>query len=432
MKNKGIIGIMLTIMTIFLCSCGGEYATKESVENVASGSAVSESSIRETTIKEKTKEEEQAESFTTMLYLHNSQNAYRVYDESVSEIQQLTLTGEVIRTIVVPESWNSDDPLKIAKVTEDELFYVVSKEKGEDTWTEELWSIPLIQENGADTPQVAQAKKIFEAEEDSIDILYADSRYISYGETEYKEYDRKEGKFIEVDCEAEEKDYYCLASTYWGEWHGENNLSTVLLFREIDDDLFPLGIFAHQVGSGKVTKITKHYPTRYYGLSIASSEDKIYYTGTNKTWEDKTRSYDIWCYDCKTGKASVLIKEKQLKKATGIREIQDLYINNGELWIAYGVNDCFWKYPLTGEGKLQEVKEVNKYVKKLQDKYEDYWVLRIHDNLCFYDLTISEDDDEIEYEYGCYDFVQKEEIKINQKELEKTSGDWFTRRELPY
>lgn len=426
--KKMLAIIMILAMAVSLCACkrGNESADDNSAfGNTASGSAIEEVSKYSL---------DEIRSVTPLLYLHNSRNAYRVYNGSRSEIQQLSFEGRVLSTITVPEPSTVDEELEmgltIQKVTDSEILFSVDKDNDE----EELWSIPVKRDGGAtDQPQIDQAEKILSVEAD-LSILYVDEQYISYVAyedfcTRYKEYDRIQRKNIVIAGNDTKFEYY-FPGTHGDarDWYGEINLHTVLLTKSgKTQDCYPYNLYVHQVGSEKVKKIATDYATKYYGSSMTSSGDRIYFTGINKSVYKNKMKWDIWCYDCVTKKKKKLYTEKQLRQIFHFTELGQLYLDDETLYIyAYGKKkECVIGCPVSEDGVPQKADVINDYISGLSKEENDGATIEaIRYQKCFVSVWDDEKDDDT---YRCYDLIKKEEIEVDNEDINMTLDDWYDR-----
>ncbi len=416
---------------VMLCGCGGRggMAAHPSELNCsggavnATGAAVSGGAAAV--------EHRERSTVASILYHHNQRNVYRFADGEDMEIEMLTFSGELLQRIELPVRGPGEYELEsIERVSDSEILYLLNWESSEEYDEHyELWSLPLGREGDRDLPRPEDAKKLFE-QENWFCVLYADDDVISYEISGggYKEYDLRSGRVCSVDS-ASPKQEYCLPCDGGaaGSWCGENELRYVLLAKIISDDEYPEGLYAHRVGSGSVEKIADNYANRHGGPVFISDGDRIYYTGTNKTWDERNASWDIWCYDGTTGKSEVLYTEEELEKVCpGIENITRLYLNGGELWIDENI-----RCPLSGEGKPKEATPaLQNYIRKIEDKKDNIggvMVYDIQDDICFFEELVRsrEDDEEEEEIYHFYDFRNGRELPVDQKEMERTFSDWF-------
>lgn len=309
MKKRGMTFLMMILVMFSLAGCGTQEKKQPSDR-----------------IKTETNEPQQADTRTTVLKnKHNQYNAYRICGENA--IQQLDLEGNLVHTFEITKG---SDLLEIACVANEEILYLL--DSGDQV---ELWSIPLTQKDSTDEVQVEEKKFIFRTQ-NMINILYADRDYIAYKElSAYKEFDRTKQKKMVINVDHKEISY-CQPDNFniqAVQSENQDDDGTILLAKNVGEDQYPKNIYVHKVGSGKVDRVAQTYTSKDHMVSIAYSEDKIYYTGLVKNWRNEKQSWDIWCYDCRTNKSYCMVLEKQMKATASFSEIVALYINDHEIWI---------------------------------------------------------------------------------------------------
>lgn len=384
MKKKMMTRIMLIIVMFSLCGC--------SIQDKNHGFDE---------LKKTDESKEKNKIITALNYKHNQYNAYCICEENENAIQQLNLEGKPIHTFEITKGQKGMTLLKIAYVTNEEIIYILDKDD-----KCELWTIPLIQNNNKDEVQVEKNKLIFRTT-DIIDVLYADTDYIAYKENlNYAEFERTQQKKILINADSK-KSSYCQPNNFNIQVVQSGNKNAdgmILLAKNVGKNQYPLNIYVHKVGSGKVDKIAVTYTSKNRTITLASLNDKVYYTGLIKNWRNEKQSWDIWCYDCNTNRSHCIVPEKYIKDKVSFSRIDTLFINSNEIWIETENKKCKFLFsPLVSdenqsEFTIEKATKLNQYIYSFKNRSMDITVLSINNNRC-----VIMESNASNFKFYCYD-----------------------------
>ncbi|MDE6567075.1 MAG: hypothetical protein K2K70_05010 [Lachnospiraceae bacterium] len=436
MKKAIVKTLLCGTVIISLTGCG--------VQNTVEDSTAKGQSKTETLSKEISLTESKPAKVIPSIYppCECTENCF--YTEDGMYIVQCDLDGKELQKFEMPRvsEKNKDEEIEDLYVTDEEILYTVYCEddkSGEYGFYQQLCSVPIQQDENGEQLLVEQTEKLLQAD-DGMWVMYADKEVIAYSPgvddtVPYYEYDRVNKKQIPI-SKGDKDEYYTLPLGKYGSWGGDC-YETVLLARygknETSEDTDDHGIYAHKVGSQEIQKVATHYIDRYSdGLHAAAVEGKVYYTCIHDSYTDKYEntdkySYDIWCYDSATGKNSVLISEKEIKKI----EPEFTYINklfaDGNSLYAYGIAEtkkeaCFViciSQDADGKVKVKPEKELNQILNSVGDEYGYAYIKGIIGGRCYYEVEEEDDGHDVEKRY-VFNLLSKE-----SKEVKKSDPEYY-------
>lgn len=384
--------LIIVMFSLFGCSIQGKNQEFEEIET------------------ETDESKEKNEIITALTYKHNQYNAYRICEESENAIQQLNLEGKPVHTFEIMKGQKAITLLKIAYVTNEEILYILDRD---DKF--ELWTIPLIQNDNQDEVQTEKKKLIFRTTE-VIDVLYADTDYIAYQESHlnYTEFDRTQQKKISINVDSK-KSSYCQPNNFNIQIAQSGNRNVdgmILLAKNLGKNHYPINIYAHKVGSGKVDKIAETYISKNCTINIVSCDGEIYYTGLIKNWRNEKQAWDIWCYDCKANRNRRIMQEKSIKDVVSFSRIDALFIDSNKIWIEIENKNCkFLHYSLVSdenqsESTIKKATKLNQYIYSFENRSMDITVLNINNNQC-----VIMESNASNCNFHCYDIRKGNECK---------------------
>lgn len=366
-------------------------------------------------------------------------NDTNLYMCSEKGIIQCKLDGTQVRELPFPKQ-----EIILLYVNNNEILY---RNEGAGT-DDELWRIPIEKKIDGDYPQLDKAEKVLTDEEGRpIWEVYANENYIAYLDSDdvYKEYDRKQKRFLPVDKESK-REFVTFddGDDKIGIFQDTIRKNTVLLTWSDNELAYNEGLYAHELGSGQVTKINSKFTPGAAGLPLrVSAEDTFFYCGmfekaSLKNWPADECRWDIWAYDTESKEEKKYISEEQLtrnvrkntkySKFNGIYGIYtdwnklyiELYIKDGKKYPYedYGTRMVFSK-ALAGDGELQYEKGLSKVLNDYLDKAGQQ------------STTMIILEGKALMEYGdsrgiCYDFNTGKHWKVKKKDKEYAMWNWGT------
>ena len=446
MKKRGITGILLLGMALFLTGCGAFHgAGSEAGDgtafidavsgNVISGSAVSGStvsggSVTGTAVAESdamADSERRKVEFCRYLYRDtmNSRNLYKI--KRGSTLLQCSLSGEVEKRFKnlpgMDEKARSEADLLY--VNEKEIFYRVYNvypSSGERPEEWECWRIPF--KRGESELLFDQAEKM--PLQNVTWILYADEHTICASESTggtalptYFEYDRDRGKYRIPPME-KGGDWYCNFVN--GEWESPDG-RTYIIFREGDEDLF-----VHTAGSDNLKKLQDCYVEKPDDVIGANSIFMEISDISDISWihdleGEKAADLAIWCYNCDTGNFFCLANVDELEAAFDIDLSEYIFfypdLAGNKVYMEVSSDeereDRVFSLPFSGEHIFTEEKPFRELVPMEED--DQVYVIDIWKNICFFEVDGDSDSGHREKRY-CYNYETGELKRVRKDDDE--------------
>lgn len=162
-----------------------------------------------------------------------------------------------------------------------------------------------------------------------------------------------------------------------------------------------------------IDTMKKTWMPRYTFPYIVYYEDKIYYTELMaELYEaDEDASWDIWCYDIKTGENEIFLSEKEWRRTAGAeKDFINFWVSDDMLYLYLQKEDrdSILEYvltmPLSKGGKL-------KWEKKLNSQLRTRGIFLLNDIIYGYAFYDCDSDEE---EYYCYNFRTGENKKVTK------------------
>ena len=277
-------------------------------------------------------------------------------DEWQEWLVQCDYQGNVLQKI--PEKKFDTEMITFLDVSENEILF------SEESDQINVYSVPVIWKDGKEEIAVDKKQLVFE---NYLDSRFKDFKYIAstkecilfqydFG---YKmaEYDRRSKKFSKIEYNnvpLEDED---------GDIIYQNNNDSFVFFATQRSES---AAYHYNYETKKVQEITRDQKYMLY----QAGEDKLFFTAVKG--EKSGLSYDVYQYDCKNGKKSVLVTEEQIrnvlseKPEEGMDLIREIAYEDGKVKLEINVKGkgvllCCdtqtGKLVQEGEGRLQKTQE---------------------------------------------------------------------------
>ncbi len=277
-------------------------------------------------------------------------------DEWQEWLVQCDYQGNVLQKI--PEKKFGTEMITFLDVSENEILF---SEKSDQI---NVYSVPVIRKDGKEEIAVDKKQLVFE---NYLDSRFNDFEYIAstkecilfqydFGD-KMAEYDRRSKKFSKI-----EYNNVPLRDEDGDIIYQNNNDSFVFFATQRSKST----AYHYNYETKKVQEITRDQKYMLY----QAGEDKLFFTAVKKG--KSGLSYDVYQYDCKNGKKSVLVTEEQIrnvlseKPEEGMDLIREIAYEDGKVKLEINVNGkgvllCCdtqtGKLVQEGEGRLQKTQE---------------------------------------------------------------------------
>ena len=279
-------------------------------------------------------------------------------DEEDAEWQewlvQCDYQGNVLQKI--PEKKFGTEMITFLDVSENEILF---SEKSDQI---NVYSVPVIRKDGKEEIAVDKKQLVFE---NYLDSRFNDFEYIAstkecilfqydFGD-KMAEYDRRSKKFSKIE-------YNNVPLEDGDIIYQNNNDSFVFSATQRRES----AVYHYNYETKKVQEIIKNQEYMLY----QAGEDKLFFTAVKR--EKSGLCYDVYQYDCKNGKKSVLVTEEQIrnvlseKPEAGMDLIREIAYEDGKVELEINVNEkgallCCdtqtGKLVQEGEGRLRKTRE---------------------------------------------------------------------------
>ena len=269
---------------------------------------------------------------------------------------QCDYQGNVLQKI--PEKKFDTEMITFLDVSENEILF------SEESDQINVYSVPVIRKDGKEEIAVDKKQLVFE---NYLDSRFNDFEYIAstkecilfqydFGD-KMAEYDRRSKKFSKI-----EYNNVPLRDEDGDIIYQNNNDSFVFFATQRSKST----AYHYNYETKKVQEITRDQKYMLY----QAGEDKLFFTAVKKG--KSGLSYDVYQYDCKNGKKSVLVTEEQIrdvlseKPEEGMDLIREMAFEDGKLKLEINVKgkgvllncDMQTGEPVQeGEGKIQKAQE---------------------------------------------------------------------------
>ena len=277
-------------------------------------------------------------------------------DEWQEWLVQCDYQGNVLQKI--PEKKFDTEMITFLDVSENEILF------SEESDQINVYSVPVIRKDGKEEIAVDKKQLVFE---NYLDSRFNDFEYIAstkecilfqydFGD-KMAEYDRRSKKFSKI-----EYNNVPLRDEDGDIIYQNNNDSFVFFATQRSKST----AYHYNYETKKVQEITRDQKYMLY----QAGEDKLFFTAVKKG--KSGLSYDVYQYDCKNGKKSVLVTEEQIrdvlseKPEEGMDLIREMAFEDGKLKLEINVKgkgvllncDMQTGEPVQeGEGKIQKAQE---------------------------------------------------------------------------
>ena len=277
-------------------------------------------------------------------------------DEWQEWLVQCDYQGNVLQKI--PEKKFDTEMITFLDVSENEILF------SEESDQINVYSVPVIRKDGKEEIAVDKKQLVFE---NYLDSRFNDFEYIAstkecilfqydFGD-KMAEYDRRSKKFSKI-----EYNNVPLRDEDGDIIYQNNNDSFVFFATQRSKST----AYHYNYETKKVQEITRDQKYMLY----QAGEDKLFFTAVKKG--KSGLSYDVYQYDCKNGKKSVLVTEEQIrnvlseKPEEGMDLIREIAYEDGKVKLEINVNGkgvllCCdtqtGKLVQEGEGRLQKTQE---------------------------------------------------------------------------
>ena len=277
-------------------------------------------------------------------------------DEWQEWLVQCDYQGNVLQKI--PEKKFDTEMITFLDVSENEILF------SEESDQINVYSVPVIWKDGKEEIAVDKKQLVFE---NYLDSRFNDFEYIAstkecilfqydFGD-KMAEYDRRSKKFSKI-----EYNNVPLRDEDGDIIYQNNNDSFVFFATQRSKST----AYHYNYETKKVQEITRDQKYMLY----QAGEDKLFFTAVKKG--KSGLSYDVYQYDCKNGKKSVLVTEEQIrnvlseKPEEGMDLIREIAYEDGKVKLEINVNGkgvllCCdtqtGKLVQEGEGRLQKTQE---------------------------------------------------------------------------
>lgn len=225
-------------------------------------------------------------------------------------IKQYTFSGKLVKKYSFPGE------CEIGYVNNNEIFIIrFDADKNE---LNELWRVPIERKSDREQLLMEQAEKILVSEGLEPDEISTKDEIIVYCDHGiYKEYDRKKKTNRTINTENRKQRYSNLAEEPFSKCLSGD---TVLL-----NDIEEENIYAHKIGSGKVTKIGKAFVEEdTVGILAQCISRKQYFFFSQSSIGDTPS--DVWLYNSETNKKTTFLTKENIQKVLERAGIQDAYM----------------------------------------------------------------------------------------------------------
>ena len=275
-------------------------------------------------------------------------------DEWQEWLVQCDYQGNVLQKI--PEKKFGTEIITFFDVSENEILF------SEESDQINVYSVPVIWKDGKEEIAVNKKQLVFE---NDLDSRFNDFEYIAstkecilfqydFGD-KMAEYDRRSKKFSKMEynnVQLEDGDII----------YQNNNDSFVFSATQRSES----AVYHYNYETKKVQEIIKNQEYMLY----QAGEDKLFFTAVKG--EKSGLCYDVYQYDCKNGKKSVLVTEEQIrnvlseKPEAGMDLIREIAYEDGKVKLEINVKEkgallCCdtqtGKLVQEGEGRLQKTRE---------------------------------------------------------------------------
>ena len=275
-------------------------------------------------------------------------------DEWQEWLVQCDYQGNVLQKI--PEKKFGTEIITFFDVSENEILF------SEESDQINVYSVPVIWKDGKEEIAVNKKQLVFE---NDLDSRFNDFEYIAstkecilfqydFGD-KMAEYDRRSKKFSKMEynnVQLEDGDII----------YQNNNDSFVFSATQRSES----AVYHYNYETKKVQEIIKNQEYMLY----QAGEDKLFFTAVKG--EKSGLCYDVYQYDCKNGKKSVLVTEEQIRNALsekpeeGMDLIREIAYEDGKVKLEINVKEkgallCCdtqtGKLVQEGEGRLQKTRE---------------------------------------------------------------------------
>ena len=277
-------------------------------------------------------------------------------DEWQEWLVQCDYQGNVLQKI--PEKKFDTEMITFLDVSENEILF------SEESDQINVYSVPVIRKDGKEEIAVDKKQLVFE---NYLDSRFNDFEYIAstkecilfqydFGD-KMAEYDRRSKKFSKI-----EYNNVPLRDEDGDIIYQNNNDSFVFFATQRSKST----AYHYNYETKKVQEITRDQKYMLY----QAGEDKLFFTAVKKG--KSSLSYDVYQYDCKNGKKSVLVTEEQIrnvlseKPEEGMDLIREIAYEDGKVKLEINVKGkgvllCCdtqtGKLVQEGEGRLQKTQE---------------------------------------------------------------------------
>ena len=277
-------------------------------------------------------------------------------DEWQEWLVQCDYQGNVLQKI--PEKKFDTEMITFLDVSENEILF------SEESDQINVYSVPVIRKDGKEEIAVDKKQLVFE---NYLDSRFNDFEYIAstkecilfqydFGD-KMAEYDRRSKKFSKI-----EYNNVPLRDEDGDIIYQNNNDSFVFFATQRSKST----AYHYNYETKKVQEITRDQKYMLY----QAGEDKLFFTAVKKG--KSGLSYDVYQYDCKNGKKSVLVTEEQIrdvlseKPEEGMDLIREIAYEDGKVKLEINVKGkgvllCCdtqtGKLVQEGEGRLQKTQE---------------------------------------------------------------------------
>lgn len=332
-------------------------------------------------------------------------------DKGIDDVlDEYTLDGKFVRRIFTHDLYD----WSLVYANDKELIFRVYGENKKGYF----YTVPLLNVDGNDFPQMAKAKKICPIYEkmssDMAEIfdLYVDENYLVYN-TNYHDigvYNRKKKKFVNVKGIPLTNMYFIAARKFY-----------------IGDK-----IILESKPYGKAGK--EKYAFSYYkiGSDKIHIMDSACYTSAEKICDEKRNQViyaldtGIWCYNLQKEKKEKLITNKEIASLFGkANNVFEMCVWNDLLYL-FTADDKIYSYSLEKKGKVRYEKAFSEKLKQICKEKEEgglsAWCSEVYmvEGEIYLKIELdSEEDDTVGDIYCCYDPAAKrfKEIKKNDEEM---------------
>lgn len=339
----------------------------------------------------------------------NDRNLY--INRGTGMLDERRLDGTYVRTIQTRGG-------SLLFVNNEELILQYPEMRGSRCFYE-IYSVPIVQMDGNDYPDINQKKKVTEIEyEENLyhEHLYADSDVLAFISNCHSFYvfDRKRGKYIKLKNDPPANHYFDNSNIF------DSCMEKCFVFNtkpfgEKDDKY---GFSYYKAGGEKIIRIESDYYTTNY---ICDSQRNQIIYGRMDAKKEK-REMEFCSYDMKEGKKKLLFTENDLNnvsKESGIRDADWAYLNwkiSGDC--LYLASDVVVSYDLK-EKKLHFEKELTENMKEEKDESVSFSGI-MERKVFIRKVKLDEDGEELEEteKIYCYDLDTKTGKMLTEKDPE--------------